>query len=234
MTTQTRPSTRTNNNQQNQLFLLVIVLIVSVAALVGIGQIWTEITSIRPVPRQEVAVTQTSGQIGPYQLDSYTFIANPYMGNNGCVAVETYTTIVNAQEHRCYNTLALPDVTTLVTTLGITPEQSASVLQRPDGLVFMPSNAAREGAEAAYFHVGAEVFYSVWVAGDCTPRIFNGQGGYWQMPVAPQFRTGENVPWGTGYLFTLPDNWQSEWRVSPAEAVAWRICAPSTFTQGVS
>jgi len=226
-----RPSSHVQQRQTLLLFgLCAAIVLLSVGVLLRFQLQAPVYRPPAPVGNTIVATPVISTQVGTLVLESYTLIANPYREDIGCASVETYITTVSAQEHRCYQTLALPSLEVVANTpFGLTAEQTAAVLARADSTVFMPSPARRSGADSAFFHVGEGIYFAFWVAGDCTPRIVDGNGGYWQMPVSPSFGGPENVPYGTGYLFTLPANWQTEWRTEFSQAAPWRVCAGSTF-----
>lgn len=241
MTTQARERRSVQQNQQNpQNAAVVLVLIVGIVALLLLGAIWNTLFQHtyrpQPAPAAQVATTQwvANGQLADgLVLERYMLVGTTY--HSGCAAMEIVITMFSAQELRCYPTLAIPPVSVVASTpLGLSAEQTSAILARQDRVLYMHSNADRLGADAAYFRDGSEVFLAVWVAGDCTPRIFNGRGGYWQMPLAPRFSSAENIPYGPGYLVQLPANWQMEWARDPAQTTAWRLCATQTFQQGGS
>lgn len=244
MTTQAQMQERRSHQVPQQPpqhnLLPVVLLVAAVVVLLSVGAIWNTLfpsgytrLNIQPgAPQAAVAHQETpNGQLSGLVLESYTLIANPYAPND-CAGVEVYIDVFGGQEARCYTTLAVPPVSVVAfTPLGLTAEQTSAIVVRPSGVLYMHSVASRLGADAAYFHDGGNVYMAVWVAGDCTPRIFNGNGGYWQMPVAPMFSTAENVPYGPGYLINLPANWQTTWARNPAQTTAWRTCAPMVFMQ---
>lgn len=238
MTTRAQSRTQMNPNQnQNRQHLLLAGLVVILVILIGVfvqSMREIRITPAQPASRQITVaqpVSHVSTQLAGYVLESYTLV-NPYTGHN-CTAIERYINSVGEEHNRCYSSLALPPLVQIVSTpFGLDEEQTAAVLNKADSVLFMPSPARRLGADAAYFHVGTQVFYAFWLAGDCTPRIIDGHGGYWQMPVSPVYGGPENVPYGAGYLIHLPENWQLDWRTPVEEAAAWRLCSGNTFWYG--
>lgn len=238
MTTQARHRPQTNQNQMKPVHFALLGLIILVILLTGVLVRVVSEVEVRPLPAprpitvaQEIPAPQISTQLGPLTLESYT-IMNPYQGHN-CAAIERYISNVGAEENRCYASLALPPLEQIVTTpFGLDEAQTTAVLAKADRVSYMASPARRSGADAAYFRDGSQIFYAFWVAGDCTPRITDGHGGYWQMPVAPSFGSAENVPYGTGYVIRLPENWQAAWQKPVFEAAAWRLCSGGTFWFG--
>lgn len=246
MTTQAQLQERRSHQSpqqppQHNLLPIVLLVVIGIAVLLSVGAIWntlfpsgyTRLANIQSgAPQAAVAHQEVqNGQLSGLVLESYTILDNPY-APNGCAAVEVYIDVFGGQEARCYTTLSVPPVTVVAyTSLGLSAEQMSAIRARPSGVLYMHTIASRLGADAAYFNDAGIVYLAVWVAGDCTPRIFDGHGGYWQMPVAPMFSTAENVPYGPGYLISLPANWQTEWARSPQQATPWRTCAPMVFTQ---
>lgn len=234
MASRTQPSP---HRQQiaSQLTLAGLILLVAFA-LFGLVRLVGEVhiessprlsTQPQPLPsgRQEGGT-----HLGAVQLESWRLI-RPYLdGYHDCAAVERIIDPLEGEMNRCYEAVSLPPISQLV---GVpfysTEDYVRLVTARPERLVYMPSPTRRSGADTTLFHDNGRLFQAVWIAGDCTPRIFDGQGGYWQMPVSPSFGRGENVPYGPGYLFTLPADWQQAWAVDPAAAAPWQLCAASSF-----
>ena len=239
MTTRAQSRTQMNPNQnQNRQHLLLAGLVVILVILIGVFvQSMREIRITPSQPSRPITIAQPvpqiSTQLGSLVLESYTLLDNPYSGNHGCTAIERYINQFGEEQNRCYSSLALPSLTHIVSTpFGLDEAQSAAVLSKADSVLYMPSPARRSGADAAFFHVGTQIYYAFWLAGDCTPRIIDGRGGYWQMPVSPVYGGAENVPYGAGYLIHLPENWQTDWATPVAEAAAWRLCSGNTFWYG--
>lgn len=230
-----RPQTAQQHQQRQVAVIIVLLVTVLVVVLVGaLLRMTSEVNLNSSAPSSRGAIVPAptplvSNFIGAVALESYLLI-NPSSGYSNCAAVERYIAQVGYEENRCYSSLVLPALETVITTpLALTAEQYTQVAARAERLVFMPSPSRRSGADSAFFRDGENVFVALWVAGDCTPRITDGRGGYWQMPVSPVFGAAENIPYGSGYLFTLPTNWQTDWRVNPSEAADWRLCAANTF-----
>lgn len=151
-----------------------------------------------------------------------------FLDKLGCGLFESVVSDYTGQTYLCYENFGLPTFEQLASApFLLTPEQEADVFARPANTVFLPSLAERAPGTGAFFQNGSEVYYLLWIAGDCTPRIVDGLGGYWEVPVTP-FYDGY-IPWGVGYLIELPADWQSAWAVEPAEAAEWRTCGASTF-----
>ncbi len=238
MATQARRRSLHQAHQRQQLLLFGFVAVLVLLSVGVILRFHLQAPVYRPPAPvgngNTVSVTPVvSTQLGSLTLESYTLV-NPYQGHS-CTAIERYINPFGAEENRCYDTLTLPSLEVVThTPFGLTAEQATAILAKPDSTVFMPSPARRSGADSAYFHVGEDIYFAFWVAGDCTPRIVDGNGGYWQMPVAPSYGNAENVPYGSGYLFSLPANWQTEWRTDLSQAAPWRVCAEGTFWFGGS
>jgi hypothetical protein len=133
----------------------------------------------------------------------------------GCWQTEEFLTVFQTQEHICYQEVPLPDIGTLSTL-------PFSLQSQPSSVIYLSSDADRAPGTGKLFTYANQNFYLFWLAGDCTPRIVDGKGGYWQVPVAPAF--------AQGYMIDLPEGWLTTWRRSPVEAAPWRLCASDSFS----
>jgi|GEM_PF-2694409 len=150
-----------------------------------------------------------------------------------CWANETYISVYQGQESLCYDYVPLPAISLLATLpFKLDGATALAAMGRPANVLFIESTARRAPGDGQFFSDGTAVFYMIWVAGDCTPRIVDGRGGYWQMPVAPAWQAlwaVDGNQHGPGYLIHLPQGWQTSWEKPFSEATPWRLCATAQF-----
>lgn len=213
---------------------------------VGVGQSWPTIAQDSPDPFAGVAAIQVESSelvflgssgwvITPQQnVDAAGLVAQStvrevdFFERAQCSRFESIVSEYTGQTYLCYGHYELPSFEQLAAApFLLTSEQEATVLTRTENVVFITSLADRAPGAGSFFHDGNQIFYLLWIAGDCTPRIVDGLGGYWQVPVAPLY--GSHVPRGVGYLMELPLDWQLTWAVDLEHAAEWRTCGASTF-----